>query len=162
MSGKTTLAKKLAALYKKQGTRTHVLDPLCDPTWQADFQTEDNEAFLSEMYAWRNCALIIDESGAAIGRYAGAMAVVATQSRHLGHKAHFLSQRATQLDRTLRDQCSELYAFKLSPHDAKLLSEDFVCKELLNIADLPQGQCYKISRFKPPILLDVFNSSKNT
>lgn len=158
MSGKSTLAKMMVQKYKTKNppTRTIVLDPIQDPDWRADFQTDENDIFLEAMYASRSCALFVDESGSAIGRYGGSMAVVATQSRHLGHKAHFLTQRPSQLDKTIRDQCSVLFLFRVSRSDAKTLYEEFGNEEILESPNFPQGQCLKIERFKTPVILNVF------
>ena len=41
MSGKTTLAKRLAAHYTQNGINVVVLDPMYDPEWEADFTTAD-------------------------------------------------------------------------------------------------------------------------
>lgn len=150
----------LLSTYRTKQTRSLVLDPLHDPEWMADYQTADQEEFLSAMYASRSCALFIDESGAAIGRYAGPMAVVATQSRHFGHRAHFLTQRAAQLDRTVRDQCSTLYLFRVGRKDAEMLADEFGYDEIKNACDLQPGECLKISRFSPPVKIDVFQRTK--
>lgn len=108
----------------------------------------------------RSCALFVDESGAAIGRYAGEMMQVATQSRHFGHKAHFITQRASQLDRTVRDQCSELYVFRVGEYDAKMLSEEYGFKILKDAVKLPQGCCFKVTRFSEPEFLDIFGQGR--
>jgi hypothetical protein len=156
-SGKTTLGKKLIKRYQTNGTNTLVLDPLCDPDWGADFQTDEAKEFLRMMYENRSCALFIDESGASIGRYAGEMAVVATQSRHFGHKAHFFTQRGQQLDKTIRDQCTELFLFRVSKGDAKIFADEFGYDELIDANLLHQGECFKVSRFAPPEKIDVFS-----
>lgn len=158
-SGKTTLGKQLLKAYKSKGINSIVLDPLCDPDWQADFQTDNSDDFLDAMYKSRQCALFVDESGAAIGRYAGPMAVVATQSRHFGHKAHFFTQRGAQLDRTVRDQCSILFVFRVGKMDAKILSEEFGYSELMQANELRPGECFKVTRFSAPVKINVFANS---
>lgn len=155
-SGKTTLAKLLVQRYKIKGTPSIVLDPMRDPTWNADFQTHDDEEFLRVMYNSQSCALFVDESGKAIGRYAKHMAVVTTESRHFGHKAHLISQRAAQIDKNVRDQCSELYIFKVGFDDAKALSTEFSCAELRNADKLQRGEFYKLDRFNPPQKFNLF------
>ncbi len=159
MSGKTTLAKLLIPIYQRNNIKTVVLDPLQDPTWNADFQTDDNDTFLQTMYQSRSCALFVDESGSAIGRYSGSMAVVATQSRHLGHKAHFITQRPSQLDKTIRDQCSTLFLFCVSKKDAITLADEFGYDEILRACKFRQGECLKITRFQKPIFMNVFTGS---
>lgn len=133
-----------------------MLDPLNDPEWEADYQTDDNEEFLNVMYQNRSCALFIDESGQSIGRYAQEMAACATQSRHFGHKAYFISQRAVQLDRTVRDQCTTLFVFRVGHNDAKVLAEEFGYEELKEAHKLKKGECFVVTRFDPPKKLNVF------
>lgn len=88
----------------------------------------------------KSCALFIDESGQTIGRYAPEMEWLATQSRKWGHKAHFITQRASQISPTLRNQCTNLFLFKQSPTDSKILACDFVADELKNAHKLKQGE----------------------
>ena len=139
-TGKTTLAFKLAGRYRLRGTPIIVLDPDLRQEWQADFITDDPEKFLQVCKMNQGAALFIDESGQTIGRYAGSMSWVATNSRKWGHKAHFISQRATQLDLTMRTQCSNLFLFKQSINDSKILSGEFVCPGLMEACNLKKGE----------------------
>src|SRR5271154_7447046 len=90
-SGKTTLAKRMAWRYQARDVKVIVLDPLCDPEWQADFQTSDPEEFLSAFWASQKCAVFIDEAGQSIGRYNEVMQRTATRGRHWGHAVHFVT-----------------------------------------------------------------------
>lgn len=155
-SGKTTLAKKILQTYKAKGIKTAVLDPLNDPTWDADFQTDDPEEFLDVVYRSQSCALFIDESGTAIGRYAGPMQVLATQSRHFGHRAYFITQRASQLDRTVRDQCETLFLFRVGKMDGDTMAEEFGYPELKQANILGKGECFRLGRFNRPEKISVF------
>ena len=153
-TGKTTLAtKKLAPFYKSQGTSLIVLDPdlrsdwgvpKADPNKEVDttsgVMTDDPDLFLEIAKSNQECALFIDESGQTIGRYSGQMAWVATNSRKWGHKAHFITQRATQLDPTIRAQCTSIFLFKQSVDDAKILSREFVAPALMESCNLKKGE----------------------
>lgn len=139
-TGKTTLAFKLAAKYKAKGTPVIVLDPDMRKEWNADYITDDPEKFLAVCKANESAALFIDESGQTIGRYAGPMQWVATNSRKWGHKAHFISQRATQLDVLMRTQCSNIFLFKQSVKDSKILADEFVCPKLVHSCNLKKGE----------------------
>lgn len=139
-TGKTTLAFKMAAKYKAGNIPVIVLDPDLRKDWDADFITDEPERFLEVCKANTSAALFIDESGQTIGRYAGPMQWVATNSRKWGHKAHFISQRATQLDVLMRTQCSSIFLFKQSVRDAKILSDEFVCPELIHSHALKKGE----------------------
>jgi energy-coupling factor transporter ATP-binding protein EcfA2 len=146
-SGKSTLAKKLCAGYKKEKIATIVLDPLCDPDWNADFQTNNIEEFLKCLWDSKSCAVFIDESGEAVGKYDTAMISTATKGRHWGHRIHYLSQRGQMISRTVRDQCSKLYLFTSSLDDCKIHANEWNKPELKDGYMLPQGHFYVVGRF---------------
>lgn len=148
-SGKTTLAKALVQRYRKNGIGVLVLDPLNDPGWCANWQTNDPAAFLDTFWNSRQCACFIDESGDAVGRYDEAMQRTATRGRHWGHRVHYLTQRGAQLSRTVRDQCSEIFLFTTSQKDAKLHAEEWNRDELAKAHTLQQGEYFHTGRFSP-------------
>jgi predicted AAA+ superfamily ATPase len=145
-SGKTTLAKQLAAKYKKAGINVLVLDPLNDPTWCADFQTTDPDEFLSILWQSRKCAVFIDEAGESAGRYDKAMIKTATKGRHWGHNVHYLTQRGALLSTTIRGQCSQLFLFLSGKNDGKLHAEEWAKDELKNCNNLNRGEFFHTSR----------------
>ena len=147
LTGKTYLFQSICRNYKTLGVDTIVLDPINDPAWGATFMTTDQAEFLRVAKLSEQCALFVDESGIAIGRYAGAMSWAATTARHWGHKSHFIAHRLTQLDKTVRDQCSILYIFRVSKSDAKTLADDFGHDELGRAAALPPYYFYKTDPF---------------
>lgn len=149
MSGKTTLAKALAVEYRAAGVKVGVLDPLGDPGWNADFRTGDAEEFLRMFWQSRQCAWFIDESGDMVGQFDKAMAQTATKGRHWGHRVHFISQRGTQLARTVRDQCSNLFLFTTSLDDSKVHANEWNKPELRTAYTLPQGHYFYTDRFSP-------------
>lgn len=149
LSGKTSVAKQLAQVYRAQGVKVGVLDPLGDPSWQADYQTSDPDAFLRAFWDSRGCAWFIDESGDAVGKYDEAMQRTATRGRHWGHRVHYLTQRGAQLSRTVRDQCSTLFLFCTSLKDAKLHAEEWNKEELATAHTLQQGEYFTTGRFTP-------------
>jgi len=139
-TGKTTLAFKLAKRYRQNNINVLVLDPDKRSGWEADFLTDNPEEYLDVVKVNKSCALFIDESGEMIGRYAKEMAWLATNSRKWGHKAHFITQRASQLDPTVRNQCTTIFLFKQSLSDTKDLANEF-CSEDLELAHtLNQGE----------------------
>ena len=154
-SGKTTLAKRLAIAYKKQRINVLVLDPLNDPGWSASYISRNKSEFLAEVKARRKCAVFVDESGLMIGRYADEMQWLATTARHWGHRCHFISQRAMQLDKTVRDQCEKVFLFRVSFNDAKLLSEEFADNDILQAAKLERFEYLVFSRFASPVRLKL-------
>lgn len=147
LSGKTSIAKKLATLYRQSGVMVGVLDELGDPEWDADFRTTDANTFLRAFWESRQCAWFVDESGDAVGKYDEAMAKTATRGRHWGHRVHYLTQRGAQLSRTVRDQCSELFLFATSHDDSKLHANEWNSQELKNAHTLRQGEYFQKGRF---------------
>lgn len=146
-SGKTSLAKQLAAKYKASGVGVIVLDPLSDPGWNADFQTGDRDLFLNAVKKSRSCAVFVDESGEMIGQYNAEMRWLATRARHYGHNSHFLAQRGAQLSPTVRDMCSHLFLFNVSRVDAELLAREWNREELLQANSLRKLEYFHCSRF---------------
>lgn len=158
-SGKSTLARQMVAAYRRNGVHSLVLDPLEDPAWRnsgAKILTADGEYFLSLMLKTRQCAIFVDESGEAIGRYSGEMKKLATRSRHYGHNAHFISQRAVDIDKTIRDQCTDLFCFRVSKKDAETLADEYGYEELLGAFQLNQGEFIKCGRFTKPQKIRLF------
>lgn len=147
MSGKTTLAKRLAALYRAKGRKVIVLDELLDPEWNADFITDSPEKFQDVFWASRNCAVFIDEAGDSVGRYNKEMNMTATRGRHWGHICHYISQRPSMLSRNVISQCLEGYAFLLETEDAETLAKRFVLPPLKEASNLSQGEYIYFKRF---------------
>lgn len=143
-TGKTTLAFTLARYSKENGYPRIILDPDLRSEWQAekdyDFITSDPSKFLAFAQQNKSCSLFIDEAGQTIGRYSGEMMWVATNSRKWGHKAYFISQRATQLDPTVRTQCTGIYLFQQSVNDCKILANEFNRPQLMYACDLRKGE----------------------
>lgn len=147
LSGKTTLAKKLAPVYRARGIKVGVLDPLGDPEWEADFRTTDPDDFLRAFWASRQCAWFVDESGDAVGKYDEAMIKTATRGRHWGHRMHYITQRGAQLSRTVRDQCSSLFLFTTSLDDSKIHANEWNKPQIKSAHTLRQGEYFHTDRF---------------
>lgn len=139
-SGKTTLAKKLAANYKARNVPVLVLEPFKSASWGADLITDDPRHFLKVVFSNKSCAVFVDEGGRMIGRYSKVMDDLATIARHYGHNSHFITQRAAQISTTIRDQCVNVFAFKQSADDGKILANRYVDDLFLSVPNLRQGE----------------------
>lgn len=153
-SGKTTLATQLVRSYAARGVHSIVLDPMMDRRWRAGTKwvTDDPATFQKWVGESRRCMVFIDESGEMVGQYRSEMFWLATRARHLGHLSHFLTQRPAQLSRTVRGQCSTLYAFAMSIPDAKSLADEWgrtpeARTALLEAGELQPGEFLKVPRF---------------
>jgi hypothetical protein len=159
MTGKTTLAKRMAAKSHALGRAVLVLDPLLAPGWQADYVTDDPQKFLAIVKKNKRCTLIIDEAGETCGQHEKDMRWLATQSRHEGHNSIFLSQRANLVARTIRDNCATLCCFRVSVDDAKLLANDLASTDLLQANMLQQGEFFYCQGLKPAQKLSLFQKT---
>lgn len=148
-SGKTTLSKRIAEQARERGIGVIVLDPLNDPEWPADFRTADKSEFLSAVWRSRKCFVFVDEAGEMVSHHNPEMMPLTTRGRHWGHNVFLISQRAEQINRTVRDQCARLYMFALAHPDCKTLSKEFNSEELLEGTRLPKGHFFKVGRFSP-------------
>lgn len=146
-SGKTTLAKLLAEHQRSRGYGILVCDPLLDKGWQAELVTSNPQKFLHIAQKSRSCMLYLDESGETVGRYNDEMLWLATRARHYGHISHFITQRVVLLNRTVRDQCSKLFLFRVSANDAKTLADDWANTSLLDAASLNRFEFIYCHRF---------------
>jgi hypothetical protein len=146
--GKTRLAKALIESYTRECL---VLDPIGDPHWPKRARVfRDIREFSRTVRASRCCMVFIDEAPQAIRRYDDEHIWLATQARHLGHLCHFLTVRPQAMNANIRHMCSHVLAFKMSFTDAKLLSDERACRELLLASELapleyiyaaPNGDC---------------------
>jgi hypothetical protein len=154
----------MLAQYRKpqNGIKVIVCDPLFDERLKGDFNTGDIDIFMDMVKKSQSCACFVDESGEVIGRYNSEYFWLATRARHYGHRLHFITQRVSQLNKTVRDQCTDIFIFRVSPSDAKLLAEEFSDKNLLDAANLQQWEYFHASRFKPARKYSLFNKKELT
>jgi len=134
-SGKTALAKKLVKEFKAKGIYCISLDPLSDPSWGCDFITNDPDKFSQVWKSSRGCAVFIDEAGT-VGKFSETINEAATKGRHWGHSFFFLSQRATQIEPLVRDQCGALFLFRSGLQSRKTLAEEFDAPQLLESVEM--------------------------
>lgn len=161
MSGKTTFARRLAREFAEAGRGVLVLDPLYDQELQdlSDWHTDDPDKFLKVVFKNQGCLLVIDEGVSGDKKYNLSLDRLATQSRHLGHQAIFISQRPMMISKTIRAQCGTLVCFQVCAADAKGLAEDFNAPLLYGAPSLLQGQYWKIRRFAQPVAGHIFGGT---
>lgn len=162
MSGKTTLAKRLANDAKRCGYGVIVLDPLLDREWPADLLTDNPDQFLTVAKQNKDCYLFIDEAGENCGHWDKQMFWTATRSRHLGHCATFITQRPTMISPNVRGQCIKCAIFASPLEACVTMSKDFNQKEILEATRYPQGQFIYVTRFGNPRIYNVFTGEEIT
>ncbi|MFA6287755.1 MAG: hypothetical protein WC661_10270 [Opitutaceae bacterium] len=72
-----------------------------------------------------------------------------TSGRHLGHRCFFIAQRFSQVQPTIREQCSYLWLFKTGPKAAAYLAEEFADLTLMKSANLPD-RCFLFKEGNAP------------
>lgn len=146
--GKTTLLKKhIIPRFKAAGIKSAVLDPLGDPSFNADYQTKSSSEFLKFAYREKGYILIIDESGQAIGKYNAPMNALATNVRHKGNFSFFATHSVTSLPPIVRGQCANVYLFQCSRKNFELVADDFDQPTILKLPKLDVGEFYFVPRF---------------
>ena len=98
----------------------------------------------------------MDESGDMIGRYGKEKNMLATRTRHLGHSGFFIVQDIKGLDRTIREQCRDLYTFKIGRKRSFEMAEDFIDDNLKQACELELGECFIKIGNDPAYKFNVF------
>jgi hypothetical protein len=162
LHGKSTLAKARCRAFNANGIETIVIDPTCDPAWNATLQFRDQTAFLRAYWASESCAVFLDEGSKSVGKYNLNTEETATLGRHRGHINHYIVQRVTQIPPTVRDQCTELFLFSSSTKDGHILAEEYGFDALRECNELAKGEYFHASlETKTCIKKSVWKGAKN-
>jgi hypothetical protein len=148
-SGKTLLAKSIAADLDRKGYFVTVYDPMLSDWGEAAFVTDDIMLFMEEMIrihdAHEKQAIFIDEADGALSIGDKQNHWLLTRGRHYVNAIYVITQRPALVSPTIRTQCNELYCFKVARDDARKLSEDFAHDGITAAPELVQGEylhCY--------------------
>ena len=142
MSGKTTLAKKLAKSYFENGIGVLVYDPF-QSDWICNYISSNPSEFFNTYSQSDFCAVFIDESGDLCNTHPNFMIRTATRGRHRGHRNHYVAQRGVLIKRTIRDQCNMLFLFNTALEDSKTHSNEWNDLEIKNSAPfLKKGEFF--------------------
>lgn len=151
--GKSNLVKWYAQERRLRGVPVLLCDPIGDPAWRryADWITQDPHALLHKARRSTGCVLVLDEAAQYLTNHASAhdLKWFATQSRHLGHQAIFMSQKATAIQPVYRGNAGTLFLFGCTMAEAETCAEDFVDPALCHAVDLPRFHYLEKTRFAP-------------
>ena len=147
-TGKTFAAARVCDGVRALGMPVMVFDPLSykgiSEDFKADFITNVKADFIDYFYSNIGHLAIFEEAGE---YFTNKDKPMFTRGRHFGHINIVSSQRAQQVDKTLRDQCTTFgLVFKQAYEDAKTLAREFVYDEIVNATSQPERQCYIITR----------------
>lgn len=163
-SGKSTLARRLAESYQKRGLSILVFDPVFDDKWNIrdgqDFKTGNFNEFLRVYWNSEKCMVFIDEASTVCNRFATDAIKTATMGRHKGHLNHYISQRASAIDLTVRDQCSHMFLFNSGYKDCIMHAEEWNCPELKEGTRLETGQYYHVRKMGGFTLNHLFKNEE--
>ena len=159
-SGKSTLARALAAEYTKAGHTPIVLDVTRNKQWgaKAIIFTDPDEllAYVQDPKKCLRQPIFIEESGLSVGKYDEQFQWLTTFSRHHGMRCHTVAQRAEMVNKTIRSQCTNLAAFGLSIDDAKSYAREFNGQEIMQCATFAPGTYIHKTRYAPGVVRKVF------
>jgi DNA helicase HerA-like ATPase len=144
-SGKTLMAKSIAADMSRRGLIVIIFDPIDDEGWPDDsFQTASEAELFEEIAATdsdgKSRVLFVDEASELMSIGQKENHWLATRGRHYFSTIVFITQRPALVAPTVRNLCNELFCFAVSPADAKLLADDFNSEALVGASALQQGQ----------------------
>jgi DNA helicase HerA-like ATPase len=144
-TGKSLLAKKVALELIKTDLYITVYDPVLADDWPEDaFVSDDEVAFWEEVNAvhegGHNQAVFVDEADTILSISHKHNHWLLTRGRHYGIEPFVITQRPVLVAPTIRALCNELYCFRVSAADAKLLSDDFAHPDILAATELGQGE----------------------
>lgn len=162
MTGKTTVARTLAAEAVRRGVAVTVYDPL-NSDWHTDNVYTCEEEFFSAASSLANSGAkqlaIIDEADTVLNAGNRQRLWIATRGRHYGIELVLITQRPTLIVPTARNMCGELYAFRVSSSDAALLAQDFADDRIKDRAPaLSQGQFLRSYWKNGKKELDIFRA----
>jgi hypothetical protein len=158
-SGKSSLAKAIARDKLTRALAVGVYDPLRYEDWPHTFQTHERSKYCD--WVLRNYHLrkflVIDESGAAVGKFDWFFDWICTTGRHLGC-AHttFVCHKLEQLSRLVQGQTDVKWIFRTDVKDARQLADMHGEPELVGASQLPRFHFYRIAPFVPLITGRIF------
>ena len=144
-TGKTYVAQMIAKKCRSLGYPVAVFDPhfFGETDWQCDYITANKKDFVEFFYTHIGYLCIIDEAGA---NFNAKDVRMCSQGRHWGHTVFLLSQRAQQVDKTMRDQCDSFgLIFRQDVDDSKALSRQFIYDDVATANELENRHCFLVN-----------------
>lgn len=148
LSGKSTLARKIAAEYaKKKHLQILVYDPTDSDEWPESSWVLTNEHdylhALAELIKDKHKIVTFhDEADTLFSQSQKENFWIYSRGRHFGLKCFLITQRPYMVSPTVRSMCSDAYIFRLSESDAKTVAGDHALAEIQEAVSLPQGHYY--------------------
>lgn len=167
-SGKSTFAQFLCRQFAKEGRQCLVYDltltdeemseclkhsPGC--IWEANFTTNDEREFLDAFWACVDSIVFVEEGTESAGRARGEIVFTATRGSHqvgslgAGNSLFYIAHGFTELNKTIRNNLSEYFIFRVTAESAKDLANEFDDEDLRKASKLQPGEFYHVSTDQP-------------
>jgi len=154
-TGKSLLAKSIARDMEKRNIAVTVYDPLVSEWSPESFVSDDEVKFFVEIdktyKEGLKQAVFVDEADTLLSIAHKHNHWLLTRGRHYAIMPHVITQRPALVAPTVRGMCNQLFVFRTSKEDAKLLASDFAHDGILEAPTLNQGEflhCYWKDRQK--------------
>lgn len=150
LSGKTTLAKALSRqFWQREKLRTLVLDPHAEEWGEQALVFTDEKKFWQAVWNVQNCLIIVEEAAATIRRER-TLVPVFTRLRHNNHKLLVIGHSGMDLLPVMRQQIDLIFLFRQPEQAAKVWSDTFTEKGLLQSQDLRQYEFIRCELYHKP------------
>ncbi|OHB80713.1 MAG: hypothetical protein A2V98_04865 [Planctomycetes bacterium RBG_16_64_12] len=156
-TGKTHLAKALVSAITKTGRGVIVYDPTLvgdgrDLDGWSGLVYSDWQRFGTSFWRSRGCFVVIDEAPDAFRDHRSEAIKMILRGRHRGHTCAMIAQRHILMDKSARNQASQLFAFRVNPDDSEALAMDWNCAELRGCHQLRPRWYYRLAMHGTPRL----------
>jgi hypothetical protein len=142
MSGKSTLARRMAEDAAKNGIIVIVYDPHEDDGWNSQYVTSDENLFFEYLAAndGKKIFAVMDEAETILSNSHRHNWWMFTRARHYGIESCAITLRPNLLAPTVRNNATEIYVFNLCRDDAKTLADEHNAPQLSDAISLSQGE----------------------
>lgn len=138
LSGKTSLAKKIAAGFRRNGVGVIALTLPGDVWAEADWQTTDPDRFDTMFWRCRRVAAFVEFADGGVDKFDPRFLKHNTQGRHLGNRVFSIAQRHTQIPPGIRDQWAAFWLFSCGIKTARTLADEFGDEDIMEAATYPR------------------------
>lgn len=150
LSGKTTLAKKLADDYfTVYGMQSLVFDPHLETWGKHAFVTAQEEKFWPCVWNMQGKLIIVEEAAATIRRERDLVPVF-TRLRHNNHKLLVVGHSGMDLLPVMRQQLDVIYLFRQPEKASIVWAENFCESGLLKSQELRQYEFIRLEMYGKP------------
>lgn len=147
-SGKSNLAKRLAANMVAKGEQVIIYDPVKTINWpDSAIKFSDPETFLKQIDFYQNAHVFLDEAKTLFDYDMEKATNLLSQKRHNGMLMYVIAQRANMIPPNARNMCVHVYSFKQNGTNCKILAEEYN-ESFLEVRTLPENVFIYSNGFK--------------